>query len=115
MKLSDALVQAEIRNTPFAKAHIQTMREQAIGQTNLGAILDTGLLLPNELSAMKVLGTRVSYTELLSESGQHHSEHVAKQLEKMQLWLPKAGLLVTILVLGSLIASATYQLYLTLI
>ncbi len=43
MKLSDALVQAEIRNTPFAKAHIQTMREQAIGQTNLGAILDTGL------------------------------------------------------------------------
>ncbi|MDN4730540.1 hypothetical protein QYZ38_17190 [Vibrio parahaemolyticus] len=82
MKLSDALVQAEIRNTPFAKAHIQTMREQAIGQTNLGAILDTGLLLPNELSAMKVLGTRVSYTELLSESGQHHSEHVAKQLEK---------------------------------
>ncbi|MDN4735304.1 hypothetical protein QYZ42_24920 [Vibrio parahaemolyticus] len=27
MKLSDALVQAEIRNTPFAKAHIQTMRE----------------------------------------------------------------------------------------
>ncbi|TOM94447.1 hypothetical protein [Vibrio parahaemolyticus] len=115
MKLSDALVQAEIRNTPFAKAHIQTMREQAIGQTNLGAILDTGLLLPNELSAMKVLGSRVSYTELLSESGQHHSEHVAKQLEKMQLWLPKAGLLVTILVLGSLIASATYQLYLTLI
>ncbi|HBC3949096.1 TPA: hypothetical protein KD869_002841 [Vibrio parahaemolyticus] len=115
MKLSDALVQAQIRNTPFAQMHIQTMREQAIGQTNLGAILDTGLLLPNELSAMKVLGTRVSYTELLSESGVHHAEHVKKQLDKMQLWLPKAGLLVTILVLGSLIASATYQLYLTLI
>ncbi len=115
MKLGDALKQTEIRNTPFAQSHIQTMRKQAIGQTNLGTILDTGLLLPNELSAMKVLGTRVSYTELLSESGQHHGEHVAKQLEKMQLWLPKAGLLVAILVLGSLIASATYQLYLTLI
>ncbi|MDF4840125.1 hypothetical protein P3570_23950, partial [Vibrio parahaemolyticus] len=66
-------------------------------------------------SAMKALGTRVSYTELPSESGQHHSEHVANQREKMQPGLPKAGLLVTILVLGSLIASATYQLYLTLI
>ncbi|ARR10098.1 hypothetical protein Vc3S01_p10068 (plasmid) [Vibrio campbellii] len=115
MKLSDALVQAEIRNTPFAKAHIQTMREQAIGQTNLGAILDTGLLLPNELSAMKVLGTRVSYTELLSESGQHHSEHVAKTARKNAALATESRMLVTILVLGSLIASATYQLYLTLI
>ncbi len=115
MKLDDALTEVQRRNTPFATAHIQRMREQAIGQTNLGHILDTGLLRPDELSALKVLGARVSYTELLRESGQHHSDYVAKQLQKMQLWLPKVGLITTILILGALISAATYQLYLSLI
>lgn len=113
MKLNDALIQAQMKNTPFVTMHIQAMRQQSIGQSNLGVILDTGLLLPNELSAMKVLGERVSYTELLSESGANHSEYVTKQLAQMKLWLPKAGLLITILLLGALITSATYQLYLS--
>lgn len=113
MKLSDALTQAEIRNSAFAKMHIQAMKDQSIGQSNLGHILDTQLLLPDELSAMKVLGERVNYTELLSQSGANHSQHVEKQIAKMKLWLPKAGLVITILVLGSLVISAAYQLYLS--
>lgn len=110
MKLGDALKHAGERNTVFALWHLNAMQAQSVGQSNLGRILDTGLLLPSELSALKVLGERVSYPELLRESSANHREVVDKTLANMQLWLPKAGLFITILLLGALIFSAAYQL-----
>ncbi|HHP0472739.1 TPA: hypothetical protein ACRZ6V_004636 [Vibrio harveyi] len=111
MKLDDALEEIEQHNTPFVKYHIKKMRQQAIGQTNLGLILDTGLLLPYELSAMKILGSTVDYSLLLKEGAQSHSENTKQRIARLKAVLPKAGIFAAILVLGSLIVSSTYQLY----
>jgi type II secretory pathway component PulF len=113
MKLGDALIEAQHRNTPFACWHLRDMQRRAIGQSNLGTILDTGLLLPTELSALKVLGERVSYAELLTRSGDNHQAAVTAGLSRLTTWLPKAALGLTIVLLGSLIMSAAYQLYLS--
>ncbi|GAM65475.1 hypothetical protein JCM19232_4975 [Vibrio ishigakensis] len=115
IKLNDALELVHEKNTPFLKWHIETMQSQSIGQSNLGRILDTGLVLPSELNALKILGERVDYYELLTKSSEHHSDYVTAQLKKMQEWLPKAGLIITIVLLGSLISSSAYQIYLDLL
>jgi hypothetical protein len=90
------------------------MRDRNVGQDNLGIILDTGLLLPFELTTLKVLGSEVDYHVLLTKSAAIHQQSVNKRLVRMGAVLPKIGLLIAIALLALLIGSAMSQLFSTM-
>lgn len=113
MKLDDALQAIENNSHPFIKDHVSKMRMQKTGQENLGLILDTGLLLPFELTTLKVLGSDVDYHELLKKSAVIHQDFVNKRLDKMKNILPKVGMLIAIMLLVLLVGSSVSQLFAT--
>lgn len=114
MKLDDALRAIEAHSDPFLRDHVSHMRDRNIGQDNLGIILDTGLLLPFELTTLKVLGSEVDYHVLLTKSAARHQQSVNKRLVRMGAVLPKIGLLIAIALLALLIGSAMSQLFSTM-
>ncbi|WP_394230515.1 type II secretion system F family protein [Shewanella colwelliana] len=110
MKLDDALASIESHSQPFVKSHVRQMREQSIGQDNLGETINSGLLLPFELSALKVLGSHADNSILLLKSAKAHQKVVTKRFSLMSSALPKVGLLIAIAVLATLVGSAVSQL-----
>lgn len=114
MKLGDALSAVETQSPPYTRYHLNKMKQQNIGQSNLGNILDTGLLIPFELGTLQVLGEDTDYVELLNESAESHEKSTQSRLNIMDMYLPKIGLLLALLLLGSLIASSFAQLYSTI-
>ncbi|MCR4535556.1 hypothetical protein [Shewanella xiamenensis] len=110
MKLDDALASIESHAQPFMRSHISQMRQRSIGQENLGEIMDTGLLLPFERSALKVLGGYADNSVLLFKSAKAHQIVVERRIALMSAILPKVGLLVAIAVLATLVASSVMQL-----
>ncbi|MGF1827598.1 hypothetical protein L4D04_00105 [Photobacterium angustum] len=110
LKLDDALAEMAQQRSTYIRDHIAKMRQQRIGQTNLGCVIDTGLLLPFELSTLKILGSHSDYAPLLLRSAENHQLNVKKRLTRMSNLLNKTGLLVVILLLGCLIGTAMSQL-----
>lgn len=110
MKLDDALASIESHAQPFMRSHISQMRQRSIGQENLGEIMDTGLLLPFERSALKVLGGYADNSVLLFKSAKAHQIVVERRIALMSAILPKVGLLVAIAVLATLVGSSVMQL-----
>ncbi|WP_419208218.1 hypothetical protein ACN08N_25670 (plasmid) [Photobacterium leiognathi subsp. mandapamensis] len=110
MKLDDALLAVEQHSQPFMRSHVVKMRERNIGQDNLGEIFDTGLLIPFELSALKVLGEHVDYSVLLMKSAKAHQKVVERSIARMMAVLPQVGVLIAIILLGALIGTSVMQL-----
>ncbi|KAB1512001.1 hypothetical protein [Photobacterium damselae] len=110
LKLDDALQAMGTNSVPYVRAHIELMRQQRIGQMNLGEIVDTGLILPFELGTLKILGGHAEYATLLLKSAHNHQTNVDKRLSRMSNSLNKIGLLLVISLLGGLIGTAISQL-----
>jgi hypothetical protein len=110
MKLDDALQAVENHSQPFMRSHVTLMRERNIGQDNLGEIFDTGLLIPFELSALKVLGEHVDYSVLLMKSAKAHQKVVDRSIARMMAVLPQVGVLIAIMLLGTLVGTSVIQL-----
>ncbi|MGE6454385.1 hypothetical protein ACQKC5_18565 [Shewanella baltica] len=110
MKLDDALASIGTHGQPFITSHVSQMRQRSIGQENLGEIMDTGLLLPFERSALKVLGGYADNSVLLFKSAKAHQKVVERRIALMSAILPKVGLLVAIAVLATLIGTSVMQL-----
>ncbi|PSU42839.1 hypothetical protein C9J12_28675 [Photobacterium frigidiphilum] len=110
IKLDDALKAIETSGSPYERFHAQQMRDQRVGKMNLGDILDTGLLLPFELGALKILGSHGSYAPLLLKSALAHQADVKHRFAVMSDILPKVGLLLVALLLGGLMGTAMAQL-----
>ena len=110
MKLDDALQAVENHSQPFMRSHVTLMRERNIGQDNLGEIFDTGLLIPFELSALKVLGEHVDYSVLLMKSAKAHQKVVDRSITRMMVVLPQIGVLIAIMLLGTLVGTSVIQL-----
>ncbi|GIU42907.1 hypothetical protein TUM4438_10580 [Shewanella sairae] len=110
MKLDDALASIEKHSPPFIKSHVTQMRNQGVGQDNLGEIVNTGLLMPFELSALKVLGAHADNSILLAKSAKAHQKVVKKRFALMTAVLPKIGLVVAIIVLAALVGTSVSQL-----
>ncbi|TFZ62427.1 hypothetical protein E4T25_04320 [Photobacterium damselae subsp. piscicida] len=110
LKLDDALQAIGSNSIPYVQAHIERMRQQRIGQMNLGKIIDTGLILPFELGTLKILGSHAQYATLLLKSARNHRVYVDKRLRLLSSTLNKIGLLLVILLLGGLIGTAIAQL-----
>lgn len=110
LKLDDALLAMKTNSVPYVQWHIDLMREQRIGQMNLGEIVDTGLILPFELGTLKILGGHAEYATLLQRSGINHQRNVDKRLLLLSSRLNKGGLLLVISLLGGLLGTAISQL-----
>ncbi|WP_305843095.1 hypothetical protein [Photobacterium leiognathi] len=111
LKLDDALQAIGTNSVPYVRAHIELMRQQRIGQMNLGDVVDTGLILPFELGTLKILGKHAEYATLLLKSAHHHRTNVDKRLSRMSSSLNKIGLILVISLLGGLIGTAISQLF----
>jgi len=106
MNLDEALAAIEPHSSPFMRKHIEVMREQRIGEDNLGVILDTGLFIPIALSPLKVLGSTAEFSGLLFKSAAAHKEAAEKSMKRMSSIMPKAGIAIAIACLGALIGSS---------
>lgn len=107
LKLGEALKAVEQSSEPYLRSHARQMLKQSISQENLGEIVDTGLLQPFELSAIKVLGSHGQRSELLYKSARAHEKLMKKRLDIMSAVLPKIGLILAILLMLTLVGSAT--------
>ena len=110
LKLDAALHAIEHHASPYLRSHIIKMREQRIGQMNLGNVLDTGLILPFELGTLKILGGHADFSSLLIKTANAHQIYVDKRLARMSAILPKIGLLLVIALLAGLVGTAINQL-----
>ncbi|SGZ02182.1 Putative uncharacterized protein [Moritella viscosa] len=88
------------------RQHIKAMREQRIGEDNLGVILDTGLFIPIALSPLKVMGSTAEFSGLLFKSAVTHKAAAEKSMKRMSSIMPMVGIVIAIACLASLIGSS---------
>ena len=110
MSLDEALNLIEKEASLFVVWHIKKMREQRRGELNLGKIINTGLIIPFELGALRVLGESADYSVLLLRSGVNHKKYIEAKLKTIRKVTPLVGLLIVIAFFIALVGSAVYQL-----
>ena len=84
--LDAALTQTRDISSPYLANHIQKMLgniEQ--GESNLGEILNTGLLLDEQAQVLRILGKTPDYEEILNSSSEIHYEKLMKTIETVKV------------------------------
>ena len=110
MNLNEALEVTSRNATPYVRSHIERMRAHLVKETNLGKVLNTGLLLPRSQSNLEVLGDSAHVSRLLSRAALYHQEQVTKRLNRIDAVLPKVILILAIVMLAVLIGTSMMQL-----
>ncbi|MEZ9997931.1 type II secretion system F family protein [Vibrio lentus] len=105
LSLDESLSLVAPKATPYLRHHIHAMRTTLLRTSNLGSVMDTGLLMKTTQSKLHVLGESQRLTHLLLRAGEHHRDAVEKQLKRLETWLPKVILLIGIGLLLTLVGS----------
>ncbi|MDC5711155.1 type II secretion system F family protein [Vibrio europaeus] len=85
--MKDALRQYQKESGNYIKHHISKMlHTMRMGKTDLGAIFDTGLLIPEELDTLSLLNGIGDISETLKRSAQIHREKLELEIEIVKSW-----------------------------
>ncbi|RSD31737.1 type II secretion system F family protein [Vibrio pectenicida] len=111
MTLSVAMKLMNPHASQYMRWHLDRMHAQLSTQTNLGQVMDTGLLLPKSVSNLKVLGdNHQQFSRLLARTAKHHSDVATRKLSRLKQLLPKVIMVASVLMLGTLILTSMMQL-----
>ncbi|WP_133305461.1 hypothetical protein [Vibrio sinensis] len=85
--LKESLEHYREHATPYMKHHINTMlRALGAGKSNIGDILDSGLLDAEELDTVKLLSDSGNASVILKKSALMHSEQLLLEIDRLKTW-----------------------------
>ncbi|MFA0054247.1 MULTISPECIES: type II secretion system F family protein [Vibrio] len=111
LSLDEALAIISPKATPYLQHHIRRMRNTLLKTSNLGSVMDTGLLMNKTQTTLHVLGESQALTRLLMRASAHHREAVEKKMKRLEVWWPKIFLLIGIGLLLTLVSSVMGDLF----
>lgn len=85
--IKQALQQYSQESGKYVTYHIERMIEiMGTGRTNLGDLLDTGLLVDEEVDTLKLLGDVGDFSDILKRSASIHQDRLIDEINSLKNW-----------------------------
>lgn len=85
--LNNSLESTVSVSSPYVAFHLNSMIETlGSGEDNIGEILDSGLLMDEQVKVLKTLGTRSGTSEILESSAEIHKQRLLTTVDKLKVY-----------------------------